>query len=206
MTAGHYQLLFVLQFHIAKGNKAQRTPLPVTLVLPDHSSLLNRFQDAATKFQGTQFAYDQKDTHQINVTDPWGQRFVIVPPSDKSVFDRGIKNIPLPCAPGTAAAIGDFYEQVYKVQLVSLRLVFLVLLSLGHCIAHNVFEQQPTGSCRTRACHSLCSVLLLQTPFCKSAPLCSEFIVANQSDDVQLYLISLSLELSCINTVALLSA
>lgn len=106
------------QFHIAKGNKAQRTPLPVTLVLPDHSSLLNRFQDAATKFQGTQFAYDQKDTHQINVTDPWGQRFVIVPPSDKSVFDRGIKNIPLPCAPGTAAAIGDFYEQMYKARVV----------------------------------------------------------------------------------------
>ena len=129
MAASHYQILFVLQFHIAKGNKAQRTPLPVTLVLPDHSSLLNRFQDAATKFQGTQFAYNQKDTHQITVTDPWGQLFVIVPPSDKSVFDRGISNIPLPCAPGTAAAIGDFYEQVYKVQLVSLRPICLVLLS-----------------------------------------------------------------------------
>ena len=129
MTAGHCKSLFVLQFHIAKGNKAQRTPLPVTLVLPDHSSLLNRFQDAATKLQETQFAYDQKDTHQITVTDPWGQLFVIVPPSDKSVFNRGIKTIPLPCAPGTAAAIGDFYEQVYKVQLVSLRLVCLVLLS-----------------------------------------------------------------------------
>jgi hypothetical protein len=116
----HYRSLFALQFHIAKGNKAQRTPLPVTLVLPDHSSLLKRFQDAATKFNGTQFAYDQKDSHQITVTDPWGQLYVVVAPSDESVFDRGIKDIPLPCAPGTAAAIGAFYEQVYKVQFVLL--------------------------------------------------------------------------------------
>ncbi len=116
----HYRSLFALQFHIAKGNKAQRTPLPVTLVRPDHSSLLKRFQDAATKFNGTQFAYDQKDSHQITVTDPWGQLYVVVAPSDESVFDRGIKDIPLPCAPGTAAAIGAFYEQVYKVQFVLL--------------------------------------------------------------------------------------
>jgi len=143
--------LHALQFHIAKGNKAQRTPLPVTLVLPDHSSLLKRFQDAAIKFKGTQFAYDQKDSHQITVTDPWGQLFIVVAPSDKSVLDCGIKDIPLPCAPGTAAAIGAFYEQVYKVQLASLRLCSPLLLSLGHSIAHDVFDQQSTGACRTRA-------------------------------------------------------
>ena len=125
-----------MQFHIAKGNKAQRTPLPVILVLPDHSSLLKRFQDAATKFKGTQFAYDQKDSQQITVIDPWGQQFVIVAPSDKSVFDSGIRDIPLPCAPGTAAAIGAFYEQVYKVQLVSLALTCLDPLILGHSVAH----------------------------------------------------------------------
>jgi len=128
--------LFALQFHIAKGNKAQRTPLPVTLVLPDHGSLLKRFQDAVTKLKGTQFAYDQKDSQQITVTDPWGQLFVIIAPSEKSVFDCGIKDIPLPCAPGTAAAIGAFYEQVYKVQLVSLALSCSDPLILGHSVAH----------------------------------------------------------------------
>ena len=128
--------LHALQFHIAKGNKAQRTPLPVTLVLPDHSSLLKRLHDAATKLKGTQFAYDQKDSQQVIVTDPWGQLYIVVAPSDESVFDCGIKDIPLPCAPGTAAAIGAFYEQVYKVQLGSLTLTPPFPLSLGHSIAH----------------------------------------------------------------------
>jgi len=137
LTVGHYQLLFALQFHIAKGNKAQRTPLPVTLVLPDYSCLLKRLHDAATKFKGTQFAYDQKDSHQVTVTDPWGQLYIVAAPSDKSVFDHGIKDIPLPCAPGTAAAIGAFYEQVYKVKLVSLRPSPPFPLSLQHSIAHD---------------------------------------------------------------------
>lgn len=128
--------MLALQFHIAKGNKAQRTPLPVTLVLPNHSSLLKRLQDAVTKLKGTQFAYDQKDSHQITVTDPWGQLYIVAAPSDESVFDSGIKDIPLPCAPGTAAAIGAFYEQVYKVKLISLRLSPPSPLSLGHSIAH----------------------------------------------------------------------
>ncbi len=143
--------MFASQFHIAKGNKAQRTPLPVTLVLPDHNSLLKRLHDAVTKFKGTQFAYNQKDNHQITVTDPWGQLYIVVAPSDESVFDSGIKDIPLPCAPGTAAAIGIFYEQVYKVHLVSLRLSHPLLLSLGHRIAHDVFDQQLAGAHRTRA-------------------------------------------------------
>lgn len=104
-----------VQFHIAKGNTAQRTPLPITLVLPDHASLRNRLQAVAHTLQQTAFAYDQRGSGTVSVTDPWGQLFVILAPSDEFAFDSGIQDIPLPCAPGTAAAIGAFYEQLYKV-------------------------------------------------------------------------------------------
>ncbi len=105
----------MLQFHIAKGSVAQRTPLPVKLVLPDHSSLLKRLEATAQKLKGTDFAYIQTDSSTVTVTDPWGQVYTVLAPSASSAFDAGIKDITLPCAPGTVAAIGTFYEQVYKV-------------------------------------------------------------------------------------------
>ena len=104
-----------MQFHIAKGNTAQRTPLPITLVLPDHVSLQHRLQAVAHSLTLTAFAYDQQGSGTVSVTDPWGQLFVVLTPSDEFAFDSGIQDIPLPCAPGTAAAIGAFYEQLYKV-------------------------------------------------------------------------------------------
>lgn len=105
------------QFHVAIGNKSQRTPLPVKLVLPDHSSLLDRLKSTANKLDKTDFAFDQTDSGRVTVTDPWGQVYVVQAPSDDSNLDAGIQDIPLPCAPGTAAAIGAFYEQVYKARV-----------------------------------------------------------------------------------------
>lgn len=85
-------------------------------MLPDHSSLLDRLKSTANKLDRTDFAFDQTDSSRVTVTDPWGQVYVVQAPSDGSNLDAGIQDIPLPCAPGTAAAIGAFYEQVYKVQ------------------------------------------------------------------------------------------
>ena len=108
---GHF-----LQFHISKGPEAQRTPLPVKLVLPDHSSLVQRLELIASPLEGTEFRFEQTEGN-VNVTDPFGQQFEVLAPSDDDTFTRGIKDIMLPCAPGTAAAIGAFYEKFYKVWL-----------------------------------------------------------------------------------------
>ncbi len=105
-----------MQFHISKGPEAQRTPLPVKLVLPDHSALVQRLELIALHLEDTEFAFEQTKGS-VMVTDPFGQQFEVLAPSDDDTFSRGIKDIMLPCAPGTAAAIGAFYEEVYKVRL-----------------------------------------------------------------------------------------
>ena len=84
-------------------------------MLPDHIGLRNRLQAVAHSLKLTAFAFDQRDSSTVSVTDPWGQLFLILAASDKSAFDSGIQDIPLPCARGTAVAIGAFYEQLYKV-------------------------------------------------------------------------------------------
>ena len=89
--------------------------MPVKLVLPDHKDMLKRLRIVAPKLEGTQFGYEQKgDT--ITLTDPWGQQFEVQPPSEELPYNRGIKDITLPCAPGTAAAIGAFYEKIFMVR------------------------------------------------------------------------------------------
>lgn len=104
------------QFHISKGPEAQRTPLPVKLVLPDHSSLVQRLELVASPLEGTEFRFEQTEGS-VNITDPFGQQFEVLAPSDDDIFTRGIKDIMLPCAPGTAAAIGAFYEKFYKARV-----------------------------------------------------------------------------------------
>ena len=85
------------------------------LVLPDHKSLLERLELVKGQLEGTEFAYEQYQDS-VKVTDPFGQQFEVLAPSEDDTFSRGIKDIQLPCAPGTAAAIGAFYEQFYKVR------------------------------------------------------------------------------------------
>ena len=102
------------QFHISKGPEAQRTPLPVKLVLPNHAALVQRLELVASHLEGTQFAFEQTEGS-VMVTDPFGQQFEVLAPSDDDTISRGIKEIVLPCAPGTAAAIGAFYEKFYMV-------------------------------------------------------------------------------------------
>lgn len=103
-----------LQFHISGGPEAQRTPLPVKLVLPDHAALVQRLELIASHLEGTEFAFEQTEGSVI-VTDPFGQQFEVLAPSDDDTIARGIKEIMLPCAAGTAAAIGAFYEKFYMV-------------------------------------------------------------------------------------------
>ena len=103
-----------MQFHISGGPEAQRTPLPVKLVLPDHDSLLDSLELVKSHLEDTEYSFEQRDGF-IAVTDPFGQQFEVHEPSDDDVYARGIKEILLPCAPGTAAAIGAFYEKFYKV-------------------------------------------------------------------------------------------
>lgn len=104
------------QFHISKGPEAQRTPLPVKLVLPDHAALVQRLELVAPHLQGTQFGFEQTEGS-VMVTDPFGQQFEVLAPSDDDTISRGIKDIVLPCAPGTAAAIGAFYEKFYMARV-----------------------------------------------------------------------------------------
>lgn len=105
------------QFHIAKGSRSQKTPLPVKLIFPDLAHLHGRLKSAQPKLDRTSFAFSQTDSNTMAVTDPWGQQFLISSPSSSSVLTEGIEEISLPCAPGTAESIGAFYQQVYKVQL-----------------------------------------------------------------------------------------
>ena len=109
---------FDLQFHIAGGPEAQRTPLPIQLVLPDHASLLERLELVKASLKDTEFRFEQKGDF-VAITDPFGQHFEVHQPSKDDVYERGIKDILLPCAPGTAAAIGAFYEKFYKVMFLA---------------------------------------------------------------------------------------
>lgn len=108
------------QFHISGGPEAQRTPLPIKLVLPDHASLLERLELVKGSLENTEFRFEQKGDL-VAVTDPFGQHFEVHQPSKDNVYERGIKDILLPCAPGTAAAIGAFYEKFYKVIFLDLK-------------------------------------------------------------------------------------
>lgn len=107
----------MLQFHIAKGSKSQKTPMPVKLILPDVKPLLERLTAVRPKLNGTDSSFDfhQSDSNTVAVTDPWGQQFLVSSPTSSSILLEGIKEITLPCAPGSAASIGAFYQQVYKV-------------------------------------------------------------------------------------------
>ena len=89
--------------------------MPVKLVLPDHTDMLKRLRLVKPKLEGTKFSYEQKEDH-IRLVDPWGQQFEVHPPSEGLPYDRGIKDIRLPVACGTAAAIGRFYEKMYMVR------------------------------------------------------------------------------------------
>lgn len=88
--------------------------MPIKLVLPDHASLLERLDLVKGSLEKTEFRFEQKEDV-VAITDPFGQHFEVHQPSQDDVYERGIKDILLPCAPGTAAAIGAFYEKFYKV-------------------------------------------------------------------------------------------
>ena len=103
-----------MQFHVAGGPEAQRTPLPVKVVLPDHASLLERLELVKASLENTKFGFERRGDL-VTITDPFGQLFEVHQPSKDDVYERGIKDILLSCAPGTAAAIGAFYEKFYKV-------------------------------------------------------------------------------------------
>lgn len=78
--------------------------------------MLKRLRLAEQKLEGTQYDYEQQG-ETLLVTDPWGQQFEVLSPAEQYPYDRGILDIPLPCAPGTAAAIGTFFEKLYMVSV-----------------------------------------------------------------------------------------
>lgn len=140
----------VLQFHIAGGSEAQRTPLPVKLVLPDHASLLERLELVKATLENTEFRFEQRGDL-VAVTDPFGQHFEVHQPSKDDVFERGIKDILLPCAPGTAAAIGAFYEKFYKVSFLKPipgkdKMPSVLVATFLAALTRNLHEVQVQGS------------------------------------------------------------
>ena len=125
-----------LQFHISGGPEAQRTPLPVKLVLPDHAALVQRLELIASHLEGTEFAFEQTEGS-VMVTDPFGQQFEVLAPSDDDTLARGIKEIMLPCAVGTAAAIGAFYEKLY-----------MVIVCIPTVLDHLLYALLPVAVCK----------------------------------------------------------
>lgn len=108
--------------------------MPVKLVLPDHAALVQRLELVASHLEGTQFAFEQTEGS-VMVTDPFGQQFEVLAPSDDDTISRGIKDIMLPCAPGTAAAIGAFYEKFYMVCFCTLTIMLACISSTACGVA-----------------------------------------------------------------------
>lgn len=170
------------QFHIAKGSRAQRTPLPVVVVVPgDLESLQRRLEFIRPHLDGTEYCYQhQHDIRSgsgqldggstssssseydgegvivggsVTVTDPWGQRFVVHDSRSAAVAglhpDPGIKQVRLPCHAHTAAAIGRFYETMFKV----------CTLTLVHAEMHSYVQPASCPRCHDMQPFGLCKRL-----------------------------------------------
>jgi hypothetical protein len=85
----------------------------IGLVVPDLEAVERRLSPLAERLQNTQFAWSKKDNH-IEVTCPWGNHIRCYPSESAGFGDMalGIAYVAFFTAPGTAQAIGRFYETV----------------------------------------------------------------------------------------------
>jgi hypothetical protein len=99
------------QFHLPT-RPAQVIPGHIGVVTPDLDVLKDRLASLEKTLAGTQFSWSAEADH-LAVTCPWGNRFRCYPAGPKfGDMALGIPYVEFLVAPGRAAAIARFYDQV----------------------------------------------------------------------------------------------
>jgi hypothetical protein len=99
------------QFHLPT-RPAQVIPGHIGILTPDLNVLNDRLSALEKTLAGTQFSWSAEADH-LAVTCPWGNRFRCYPPDPKfGDMALGIPYVEFLVAPGRAAPIARFYEQV----------------------------------------------------------------------------------------------
>jgi catechol 2,3-dioxygenase-like lactoylglutathione lyase family enzyme len=99
------------QFHLPT-RPAQVVPGHIGVVIPDLRELKDRLASLEKTLAGTQFSWSAEADH-LAVTCPWGNRFRCYPAGPKfGDMALGIPYVEFLVAPGRAAAIARFYDQV----------------------------------------------------------------------------------------------
>lgn len=99
------------QFHLPT-RPPQAIQGHIGLVVPDLDDLKERLAAVEEGLKGTQFSWSAKADH-LEVTCPWGNRFQCYPASSRSAdMALGIPYVEFLVAPGRAAGIVRFYDQV----------------------------------------------------------------------------------------------
>jgi hypothetical protein len=99
------------QFHLPT-RPAQVIPGHIGVVIPDLDTLKDRLTSLEMTLAGTEFSWSAKADH-LDVTCPWGNRFRCYPAGPRfGDMALGIPYVEFLVAPGRAAAIARFYEQV----------------------------------------------------------------------------------------------
>lgn len=111
----------LLQIHIDQEEEVSRTPGPVKLLLPKLADLEKQLQKLQTRFAETHFAFDfSSSPDEAKVVDPWGQHFSVTECSDSNASNSeqpgSFEGLVLPCHPGTAGAIAEFYRRIVGVR------------------------------------------------------------------------------------------
>lgn len=107
LSVGHQQV------HIDQEEEVSRTPGPVKLLLPRLADIEGQLQKLQPRFVNTCFAFDFPPSPQAaTVVDPWGQQFSVTDSSGKNPNSSSVEGLVLPCHPGTADAIAEFYRRI----------------------------------------------------------------------------------------------
>jgi hypothetical protein len=99
------------QFHLPT-REAQVLRGVAGIVVPDIEALRTRLEEVKPRLQGTQFTWESEDKH-VAVTCPWGNKLRCHAPGPEfGDMTLGMPYVEFTVAPGTAAGIGRFYEEV----------------------------------------------------------------------------------------------
>lgn len=83
----------------------------IDMVVPDLDQLEQRLSIVAPRLEGTQFAFARSNEH-MDVTCPWGNKFVITGPNDEFAAKFGVPHVVFNVPAGTAQRIASFYSAV----------------------------------------------------------------------------------------------
>ena len=101
------------QFHVpTRPNAPQVVRGEIGIVVPDLDDLEQRLADVKPQLDGTQFAYT-REKDRLNVTCPWGNRFVCTGPVDGFGATFGVPYVQFNVPPGSATGISSFYSNVF---------------------------------------------------------------------------------------------